>query len=92
MSSSDGLAIGAIRALQRLGVRVPDDVAVTGWDGTVDGRYCSPSLTTVATDLSVLAEQTLDALSRRVDGDRSEGTTFVVPHELAVRESSAPLG
>lgn len=90
--ASDLLAVGAMRALRRLGVTVPGDVAVTGWDDTIDGRYCSPSLSTVATDLSVLAERTLDALSRRVEGDRSEGTTFVVPHQLVVRESSAAGG
>ena len=90
--ASDLLAIGAMRALRQLGVRVPDDVAVTGWDDVVDGRYCSPSLTTVATDLALLAEQTLDALTRRVEGDRSEGATFVVPHQLVVRESSTALG
>ena len=86
--ASDLLAIGAMRALDELGVTVPDDVAVTGWDGTIDGRYSSPSLTTVATDLPVLAERTLDALTRRIEGDRSEGVTFVVPHEIVVRESS----
>lgn len=90
--ASDLLAIGAMRALRRLGVSVPDDVAVTGWDDTIDGCYSSPSLTTVATDLPVLAERTLDALSRRVDGDRSEGATFVVPHRLVVRESSTSVG
>lgn len=86
--ASDLLAIGAIGALQRAGVRVPDDVAVTGWDNIVDGRYTTPTLTTVATDLVSLAERTLDALSRRIEGDRSDGTSFVVPHELVVRESS----
>ena len=87
--ASDLLAIGAIRALQGLGVRVPDDVAVTGWDNIVDGRYSAPSLTTVAPDLAALAEQALDALSRRIEGDRSDGRTFVVPHRLVVRASSA---
>ncbi len=86
--ASDLLAIGAIRALQKLGARVPDDIAVTGWDNIVDGRYCSPSLTTVAPDLAVLAERALDALSRRIEGDRAVGGIFVVPHHLVVRESS----
>ena len=90
--ASDLLAIGAMRGLRRLGLRVPDDVAVTGWDDTVDGRYSSPSLTTVATDLSALADHTLDALSRRIGGDRSEGRSVVIPHELVVRESSTAVG
>jgi LacI family transcriptional regulator, repressor for deo operon, udp, cdd, tsx, nupC, and nupG len=90
--ASDLLAVGAIRALQQLGVRVPDDIAITGWDNIVDGLYSAPSLTTVAPDLAVLAERTLDALSRRIEGDRSPGGTFVVPHQLLIRESSAYAG
>ena len=67
---------------------MPDDVAVVGWDDIVDGRYVAPSLSTVAPDLSFLAEQTLDALIRRIEGDRTPGRTVVVPHRLVIRESS----
>jgi LacI family repressor for deo operon, udp, cdd, tsx, nupC, and nupG len=88
--ASDLLAIGAMRALRRHGVRVPEDIAVTGWDNIVDGRYYLPSLTTVAPDLQRLAEQTLDALTSRIGGDRSAGRTYLVPHELIVRDSSGP--
>ncbi len=89
--ASDLLAIGALRGLAELGVRVPDDVAVVGWDGTVDGSYCTPTLTTVAPDLTYLAEATLDALLRRIEGDRSPGRMIVVPHTLVVRASSSPV-
>jgi DNA-binding LacI/PurR family transcriptional regulator len=67
---------------------VPEDVAVVGWDNIVDGQYCSPSLSTVAPNLAALAEQTLDALIRRIEGDRTPGRNVLVPHELVVRESS----
>lgn len=87
--ASDLLAIGAMRALGQLGVRIPEDLAVVGWDDTVDGRYCSPSLTTVAPDRSYLAEAALDALTRRIEGDRAPGRSVTVPHQLMVRESSA---
>ena len=86
--ASDLMAIGAIRALQRRGVRVPDDVAVLGWDGIVDGEYVTPSLTTVAPDLPALADATLDALIRRIEGDRTPGQAYVVPHRLVVRGST----
>jgi DNA-binding LacI/PurR family transcriptional regulator len=86
--ASDLLAIGALRTLRELGVRVPQDVAVVGWDNIVDGRYSSPSLSTVAPNLAALAEQTLDALIRRIEGDRTPGRNVLVPHELVVRESS----
>ncbi len=86
--ASDLLAIGALRALRELGRRVPEDVAVVGWDDIVDGRYSSPSLTTIASDLRILAEYALDALVRRIEGDRTPGRRLVVPHALRVRGSS----
>jgi len=88
--ASDLLAIGAMRAFRRHRLSVPDDVAVVGWDNTVDAAYHLPSLTSVASDMSRLAEQTLDALISRIEGNRSPGVSYVVPHELVVRESSAP--
>ncbi len=89
--ASDLMAIGAIRALQRHGRRVPDDVAVLGWDNIVDGEYTTPSLTTVAPDLAALAAQTLDALIRRIEGDRTPGREYVVPHQLVVRRSTGEV-
>lgn len=86
--ASDLMAVGALRALHRHGVRVPDDVAVLGWDNVVDGEYTTPSLTTVAPDLAALADQTLDALIRRIEGDRTPGREYVVPHRLVVRQST----
>ena len=86
--ASDLLAIGAMRALIDLGVRIPDDVAVIGWDGIVDGAYARPTLTTVAPDLSFLADTSIEALIRRIEGDRSPGRTVLVPHRLIIRESS----
>lgn len=87
--ASDLLAIGAMRALRQHQIRVPDDVAVTGWDNTVDGAYHSPSLTSVAPALAELATLALSALIRRIEGDREPGTSYRVPHHLIVRESSA---
>jgi DNA-binding LacI/PurR family transcriptional regulator len=86
--ASDLMAIGAMRALRRRGVRVPDDVAVLGWDNIIDGEYVTPSLTTVAPDLPALANQTLDALIRRIEGDQTPARTYVIPHRLVVREST----
>ena len=88
--ASDLLAIGAMRSFRRHGVSVPDDVAVVGWDGTIDAAYHLPSLTSVASNLPRLAELTLDAVTSRIEGNRSPGVSYLVPHELVVRESSAP--
>ena len=88
--ASDLLAIGAIRTFIEHHVRVPDDVAVIGWDNIVDGRYLSPSLSSVATDLDLLADLTFEALISRIQGNRDPARVYTVPHELITRESSRP--
>ena len=51
-------------------------------------RVRPPTLSTVAPDLSFLAASTIEALIRRIEGDRSPGRTVLVPHHLIIRESS----
>ncbi|WP_375430944.1 LacI family DNA-binding transcriptional regulator [uncultured Friedmanniella sp.] len=86
--ASDLMAIGAVRALQRLGRRVPEDVAVLGWDDIAEDQYVTPTLTTIASDLPALGQQTMAALIRRIEGDRSPGRAYVVPHRLVARAST----
>lgn len=85
---SDLLAIGVIRGLKRAGVRVPEDIAVVGWDNIIDTEYLSPTVTSVAPDLEALAERTIEALLERIEGNREPGRSYVVPHRLMIREST----
>lgn len=90
---NDLLALGAIEALRHSGRRVPDDVAVVGFDDIEEGGHTNPSLTTIAPDLERLAEQAVDSLVRRLDDPSSpEGYSVVVPHRLVVRGSSGLNG
>jgi DNA-binding LacI/PurR family transcriptional regulator len=87
---NDLLAIGAIRTLLSRGVRVPQDVAVVGFDDIETGRYHTPSLTTISPDKSTIAWLAVDRLIARL-GDRaaeSEPVELWAPYELAVREST----
>ncbi|MFE5336665.1 LacI family DNA-binding transcriptional regulator [Isoptericola sp. NPDC056573] len=90
--ANDELALGALYALRLNGVRVPEDVAVTGWDNTEDGRFSNPSLTTIAPDLQAIAETAVDRVIAQVEGaaggDGERDVDVVVPHRLLVRESS----
>ncbi|WP_218004747.1 LacI family DNA-binding transcriptional regulator [Microtetraspora niveoalba] len=88
--ANDLLAIGAMRALRGAGVDVPGDVAVLGWDGTPEGAFSHPALTTVAPDKEELARVAVEALLRRIEGDASPPAAYVVPHRLVVRESTGP--
>lgn len=86
--ANDLLAIGALHALRRAGVRVPADVAVTGWDDTRFAAYTRPTLTSVRADVDALAAAAVDRLVARIDEPGRPAGAVVVPHEVVVRESS----
>ncbi|MET1051687.1 MAG: LacI family DNA-binding transcriptional regulator [Mycetocola sp.] len=86
----DLAAIGALRALHERGIRVPDDVAVTGWDNIELSRVTFPSITTIAPDLDRLAIRAVEMLKERIDGFTGTGRHELVDYNLLVRES-APL-
>ncbi|GAA3753518.1 LacI family DNA-binding transcriptional regulator [Salinactinospora qingdaonensis] len=69
---NDVVAIGAMRTLAERGLRVPEDVAVVGFDNIEDGRYCSATLTTIAPHKQAIAEAAVDALLSRLDGAEEE--------------------
>ncbi|NIZ93008.1 LacI family DNA-binding transcriptional regulator [Kineococcus rubinsiae] len=86
---SDQLALGALRAARERGVRVPEDLALAGFDDIEDGRYATPSLTTVAPDKQQIAARALQCLADRLAGRGSAvAQRVVVPHRLVVREST----
>lgn len=87
---NDVLALGAMRVLFERGLRVPDDVAVAGFDDIEDGRYARPSLTTVQPGRAAIARAAVDLLMDRVAGTARHpgGEEIVVPHRLVVREST----
>ncbi|MDO7883075.1 LacI family DNA-binding transcriptional regulator [Salinibacterium soli] len=85
---SDLIAIGAMRALASRGIRVPEDVAVVGWDDIAEAEFSNPPLTSVAPDKSVLAKTTLGYLIDRMSDPAIAPRDFVVPHTLQIRESS----
>lgn len=85
---NDLLALGALRALTRAGVRVPDDVAVVGVDGIEEGQYSTPSLTTVAPDKAEIARAAVGTLLAAINGTTTSATEIVIPHRLIVREST----
>ncbi len=86
---NDLMAIGALRACAEAGVRVPEDVAVAGFDDIAEGRFATPSLTTVAADLTVLSREALRLLIARIENKATGPESVVVPWTLQVRESTA---
>ena len=65
-ASSDAQAFGLLHGLRKAGVRVPDDIAVVGFDGTDDGAYAAPPLTSARQPVAAMAEAAFDALQHPV--------------------------
>jgi DNA-binding LacI/PurR family transcriptional regulator len=87
---NDLLALGALRTLLGRGIRVPDDVALVGFDDIEDGRYATPSLTTVRPDKEQIARLAVELLADRLAGDRqTPPRELVAAHRLEIRESTA---
>ena len=87
---NDLLALGAIRTLLSRGLRVPQDVAVIGFDDIEDGRYATPSLSTISPDKAQIAQLAVERLVGRVEGNISgDGTELWADYVLKPRESTA---
>lgn len=85
--ANDQTAVGVIYALGERGIRVPDDVIVTGFDDISLTRYFNPSLTTIRQSGSILGEVAVDALVALIDDPDGVKPTIVLPTQLIVRAS-----
>ncbi len=85
---NDEHAIGCLRALADLGVRVPDDVAVVGFDGTVDSAFTSPDLTTIEQPVAAMCRLAVDLLARRREQPDAPPEHHVFPCRLVQRGSA----
>ncbi|HTG38751.1 LacI family DNA-binding transcriptional regulator [Sphingomonas sp.] len=85
-AASDLVALGALRALRVAGRRVPQDVAVIGFDGIQGVRHCDPALTTIAQDVEAAGTALVDALLQRLSGVPHSQQR--VPVHLTIRAST----
>jgi DNA-binding LacI/PurR family transcriptional regulator len=84
--SSDLMAIGAMRALQEHGLRVPEDVAVAGFDDIPVASISNPTLTTVQQDTKAAATLLVETLLALIHGEPAQSRT--IPATLAIRHST----
>ncbi|MET9860505.1 LacI family DNA-binding transcriptional regulator [Streptomyces smyrnaeus] len=87
---SDPMALGVYQALTELGLRVPQDVSVVGFDDLPEGEWVTPALTTVRQPLAEMAATALRRLLRVREGQAPPGTTTELPTRLVERNSCAP--
>jgi LacI family transcriptional regulator len=85
---NDGSAIGAIRAFQDRGLKVPGDISVVGADDIHVAQFMSPRLTTIRQPLKDMGAMAALTLLRRIQGEEVAEETVIQP-ELVIRESTA---
>ena len=86
-AASDLTADGALRMLRQAGRRVPDDVAVIGFDDNVVAAFADPPLTTVRQPIQDLGRGLARQLLRLLDGEDVEDA-YMLPTQLVIRESA----
>ncbi|WP_344500751.1 LacI family DNA-binding transcriptional regulator [Streptomyces enissocaesilis] len=88
-AASDAMAIGALRTLRERGLRVPEDVAVIGFNDLASARHTSPPLTTVHQPVRALGQEMARMLVSAIEGHRP--SPLILPTRLTVRESAPDL-
>lgn len=84
---NDRMAIGAIRALREAGRRIPDDVAIVGYDDTPEAAYCHPPLTTIRQPMQQVGEVATRLLIESIDEPEVENKEVLLETELVRRGS-----
>ncbi|MGC5529555.1 LacI family DNA-binding transcriptional regulator [Streptomyces sp. SR-10] len=85
--ANDQMAVGALQALERRGVRVPEDIAVTGFDGIPLSRIVRPPLTTVRQPIRQLGEQAVELLVQRLADPGRDPVSLELPVSVTRRAS-----
>lgn len=90
-SFNDEMAIGVLKVARRLGIAVPDQLSVIGFDDIRFAQHINPALTTIAQPMRQIGEGTVRLLLRILSGggDAETPESVTLPHKLVVRESTA---
>jgi LacI family transcriptional regulator len=81
------MAIGVLRTLTARGIRVPDDIALVGFDDIYPATLCDPPLTTVRQPIRGIGERACEQLIERIATPTLRPTVELLPTELVIRSS-----
>jgi len=88
-AANDMMALGALRAIREAGLRVPQDIAVIGFDGVPFAALSTPSLSTVSQPIGALGEEATRTLIYLLENDVPQALYRILPVELVERESTS---
>lgn len=86
--TNDTIAAGAVKAAIRLGLRVPEDVAIVGFDDSLVSRMVEPELTTVRIDTSKMGQMAAVRLFEFIEQESEPTEIVTIPTSLVIREST----
>jgi LacI family transcriptional regulator len=92
VAGNDRMALGAMHTLRSRRLRIPDDVAVTGFDDIPEAAWFAPALTSVSQPLIVMGRQAVHTLLAHVNDHTMPPSTVPLPAELMVRASTVGPG
>jgi LacI family transcriptional regulator len=89
LTSNDLTAVGALRAIHRAGLRVPDDISVVGFDDIELSQFTNPPLTTIRLSRDELGRKAFDVLYEAVKAPKEKSQQIHISTGLVIRESTA---
>ncbi|MFC3884580.1 LacI family DNA-binding transcriptional regulator [Bacillus songklensis] len=88
---NDLLAIGAIEEARKLGINIPEELSIIGFDNTILAEIANPTLTSVSQPIKEMANQAMTVLLEEIENEQtSKQRTLMLP-ELVIRNSTAPI-
>lgn len=90
-ASNDAQALGALEAARTLGLRVPEDLSVVGFDDMPSAQWSAPPLTTVRQPFAEMGRTAMRQLLRRIAGEHLASSRVELATQLVVRKSTAAI-
>jgi len=89
VGANDAMAVGALRACRDQKLRIPEDIAITGFDDVETAITARPTLTTVQVPKEEMGALAVRHLVNIINGKATMGTKMIVPVKLVCRESTS---
>jgi LacI family transcriptional regulator len=86
--ANDLMAVGAMRAIKAAGLRIPQDIAVVGFDDVPLASLAEPALTTIRQDINQLGWTAAEELITMLESDDKKNCRKLIPVELIIRQST----
>jgi len=86
-AANDLMALGIIKSLKNAGIKIPEDLSLTGFDSIKLGKYIDPPLTTVKNTSQEKGEKAVELLIKIIEGKKIKSRQILFPPELIIRDS-----